>query len=490
MKHALPLIVLVVVWTPIAGRAQPVSDPTTIALRPAAEPRPALRYRLVPERRAQVAGNAAVFYHRAIQMVFERRARFSAPDQGKDRVRGAPLYDRIHDWITDPVDKLPREDARKVLDAFDDPLKECELGAIRSSCDWEFDLRSDGISMRLPDIQEMRFLAQLVALQARAAIVDGKTDEAVHWIVTGLVMGRHVSEGPVVIQALVGVSIDVIMLRRIEDLIQVPGAPNLVWALADAPRPFIDMRRCLEGERYLLEKEFPDLTELENGPWTLDRTRKFTDELERKLFALTSSDPGSSRGNGNAALTRRIGIAAMAAKVYPEAKKALIEAGEPESTVAAMPVVQVATLYTVREYHRLLDDSYKWLNVPYWQSSGKVDRPVMQKAEEKLANPMLWMFYTLMPALNQVRLASLRLDRHLDALQCIEAVRMYAAEHDGALPASLDLIKDAPVPMDPLTGKRFAYTQDGDSATLVAPAPAGAPKNPTFTLRYILKFAH
>jgi RNA polymerase sigma-70 factor (ECF subfamily) len=54
-------------------------------------------------------------------------------------------------------------------------------------------------------------------------------------------LGRHVSPGPSVIQALVGIAIDFTMVRNMEDLIQIPAAPNLYWSLADRPRPFIDM---------------------------------------------------------------------------------------------------------------------------------------------------------------------------------------------------------------------------------------------------------
>ena len=42
----------------------------------------------------------------------------------------------------------------------------------------------------------MRSLGRLMQLKARLAILDGKTDEAMHWIETGFVMGRHVEPGP------------------------------------------------------------------------------------------------------------------------------------------------------------------------------------------------------------------------------------------------------------------------------------------------------
>ena len=71
-------------WWPSAASAQPPPEPppTVIIVRPAAEPVPALKYRLVPERITLVPGNAAIFYHRAIQLELERAA---GSRQGKGR---------------------------------------------------------------------------------------------------------------------------------------------------------------------------------------------------------------------------------------------------------------------------------------------------------------------------------------------------------------------------------------------------------------------
>ncbi len=56
--------------------AGPEGDkPTLIVLRPAAAPVPALKYQLLPERRSLVAGNAALFYHRATEMSMQQQAR-------------------------------------------------------------------------------------------------------------------------------------------------------------------------------------------------------------------------------------------------------------------------------------------------------------------------------------------------------------------------------------------------------------------------------
>ena len=56
-------------------------------------------------------------------------------------------------------------------------------------------------------------------------------------------------------------------------------------------------------------------------------------------------------------------------------------------------------------------------------------------------------------------------------LQCIEAIRLYMASHDGRLPGSLDEITEVPIPLNPMTGKPFPYRLEGDKAILDSFAP-------------------
>ena len=46
------------------------------------------------------------------------------------------------------------------------------------------------------------------------------------------------------------------MLGRVEELIQAPGSPNLYWALTDLPRPLLDLRKALQGEKLITDAEF------------------------------------------------------------------------------------------------------------------------------------------------------------------------------------------------------------------------------------------
>ena len=79
----------------------------------------------------------------------------------------------------------------------------------------------------------------------------------------------------------------------------------------------------------------------------------------------------------------------------------------------------------------------------------------------------------ILPAVTKVYLVEARTDRRIAALRCIEAVRLYAASHGGALPASMAEITEVPVPLDPVTGKSFEYAASETKATLTGPPPAG-----------------
>jgi tetratricopeptide (TPR) repeat protein len=73
----------------------------------------------------------------------------------------------------------------------------------------------------------------------------------------------------------------------------------------------------------------------------------------------------------------------------------------------------------------------------------------------------------------RVHLLMNRLDRHLAILQCIEAMRLYIAAHEGRFPKQLSDITLVGVPDDPVTGKPFIFSRTGSKAVLEGPAPKG-----------------
>jgi hypothetical protein len=77
-------------------------------------------------------------------------------------------------------------------------------------------------------------------------------------------------------------------------------------------------------------------------------------------------------------------------------------------------------------------------------------------------------------------------DRQIAALRCVEAIRLYAAAHDGKLPAKLADITEVPVPVDPVNGKEFDYKLKEGKATLYGPPPGDDMPTPANVVNYEL----
>ena len=116
---------------------------------------------------------------------------------------------------------------------------------------------------------------------------------------------------------------------------------------------------------------------------------------------------------------------------------------------------------------------FKWFNVPYWEARkgfAAVDQKFKTELRDREIIPIASL---LLPAVNKCRDASVRSQRRIDLLRVVEALRLYAAEHEGKLPSALDDIKEVPIPLDPVSGKPFGYKLEGGTATLDAPPPPG-----------------
>jgi hypothetical protein len=88
---------------------------------------------------------------------------------------------------------------------------------------------------------------------------------------------------------------------------------------------------------------------------------------------------------------------------------------------------------------------------------------------------------------DKVRLISKRLDNNLNGLQCVEAIRHYAATHDGQLPQSLDDIKDLEIPKDLISGNAFEYRRTATGATLRSAIPKAGNERDAVRYDIVLK---
>ncbi len=498
MRCVVAFLALAVTLPPAAvrGRDEPEEpEPTVILVRPAASPVPALRYSLLPDRRELIPGNAAIFYHRAIEYLLDAESgqRLEAQRAKTSPKQLAAEGETVQGWLTQPLAMLPREAIRKHLDRYANSLREVELGARREYCDWELQRRDEGFNLLLLDMQETRALARLLVLKTRLEIAEGRIDSALQWLQTGLALGHHVGQhAGSIIQSLISAAITTQMAVPLDDLIQAPGAPNLYWALANRPRPFLDISTALDGEKLLLEKEFPQLKNLEPLPWSIEQARTFSDDFQKKMAMLTgewsrSSSPSSRPEMKD--LGSHLMFTALVARVYPEAKRRLIAQGRPAAEVEAMPSIQVVAFHSYRLYERARDDILKWAGLPYWQAANGITEserhPGMGWDQLKGGIP----FGLVLPAFASAFIVPARVERRLNVVQYIEAIRLYAANHNGSLPPNLEAITEAPVPIDPATGKFFDYKVEGSTASLTAPGPLRFENIPQFKIRYELKLA-
>jgi hypothetical protein len=98
------------------------------------------------------------------------------------------------------------------------------------------------------------------------------------------------------------------------------------------------------------------------------------------------------------------------------------------------------------------DDYLKWLNLPSWQMWQGVHEveQAWLKDNNRRQNPIIAL---LLPALSKTVQAQLRLQFHLAGLRGAEALRLYAAGHNGRAPEKWSDIKEVPLPLNPFTGQ-------------------------------------
>jgi len=428
----------------IPGGAAAQDKPSVIRMTvsPASEPVPALKYRFLPRAFEQKLGNAALLYYRML-----------------DRIDGKDDAEKLSKWLDVAPAKLPRAEVRRMLDKYATILKETELAAGRDHCNWAFPFREEGLNTTLPPLSKFRHLGKLLALRVRLEIAEGQFDKAVRTLQTGFAFARHQADGDLLICGLVGGAMTDTMLRQAQALSQAPDAPNLYWALATLRRPAVDISKGLWNEAEGLYLWFPALRDVTRKPIRL--------EDYEALFSGQLFDTRAS------ATERKLAVTALGIKLYPHARKYLAGKGCSAKQIDAMPVRQVIAIYMVETFERLRDNMFKWFLLPYHEAHASIRRTELAM-NTAVVDPAMPGFPLgmMLPALGRAYFHQVRLDRRVAALRCIEAVRMYAASHDGKLPQKLSNVRAVPVPVNPVTGRPFIYKVSGRTFTLIADAPS------------------
>jgi hypothetical protein len=441
----------------------------SLTLSPQAESRPALKYRLLPMDFDRKPGNAVPIY---LRLVHEQR------DETRKRWLEVPTK-----WNKLPLDRLPRDEARKFLKGHAYMLRQLDLGARRKRADWNYTLdMGDPIALLLPDMHAMRSYARLLVLQARLALADGDFAAALHTLETGFAFSRHVAQGPFLITGLVAVATANSFADTLIDLVERPDAPNLYWPLTALPRPLIGMRRGEELEQHMLLMQFPDLADLDRP-----RSTKQWDEVLARVRTEYRRILRIEHGSKPVPASRPPDEPADRSPDLETARKYLIEQRQlPAARVKEMPAAQVLAVWIRAAYTDYQDDYYKASYLPFAKA-----RPLFAAARKRLLTApdteAVGLVRALLPALDKVQLAQVRLDRRIAALRVIEAVRLHAAAHGGKLPDKLSDVTVAPIPDDPGTGKPFVYQRDGATATLISTIPGEAQEHTGLRYRLTMR---
>ena len=319
------------------------------------------------------------------------------------------------------------------------------------------------------ELGPLQDLAAALQVRFRAEVAGRHFDAALCTAKTLFALARHLGEHPTEVANLVGLWAAHLSLGTLEEMVQQPGCPNLYWALTDLPCPLVDLRKGVQGDRTLVAAELRSLHD--DTPMTETEIEELVSHLSGVMgFALEQS--GRPPRNVRARLQARV----KDPERVRAARQRLIEAGYGPDSVKTFPPMQVILVDEKRDYEVQRDERIKLLALPLWQ----IDSPVGGKELTSEGDGLL---VDLLPHIIKLRRTQGQLEQQIAFLRHVEALRMYAARHNGKLPAKLSDVS-VPLPIDPVSGKPFVYAIDGAIAHIRGSSVQAEEKDPRSNVHY------
>jgi hypothetical protein len=442
---------------PAAGWAdEPQSYETVIAMtvQRAPAPRPALKYQLLPELRDMSPGNPIHMYSKC----FAEQYNFW---------RNKEAVENREKWQTIPLHDLPLDRIKAIYNRRG-PLRYADAAARLDRVDWQIllDLKREGPNLLLPDVQGLRELAGALKVRFRIEVAERRYDDAVHTAQTMFALARHFGEHPTIIGDLVGIAIAFVAIGPVDEMIQQPGSPNLFWALTDLPSPLVDLRLGVQGERAMMMSLFNLMDE--RAPMSEAQMEKAVDAI-RQIF---------KAWNLKKDVRQTLDRLAKDADHVRAARRRLTEVLGAGDAIDKFPALQVVLLDEKRDYEERRDAEARAMALPFWQARTFLRAGTRPEGERENA-----LLAELAPSFSKVKMARARLEQRIGLLRCVEALRIYAAAHEGRLPAKLADV-DLPLPVDAVTGEPFVYELKGTTAIIRGTPPRGMEKTLGYNVRY------
>lgn len=448
------LMVCAMLLTPLVASAEPPKESIIqFNCSPAPFPKPALKYQLLPELKDMKAGNPILGYLRCFA-------------EGNNFFFSKESYKQQEKWESMPIDQLPVEKMRTYGGTH---LTQADWAARLTTPDWQAlsHLRQDGARMLLPDVQQMRALARALKVRFRGEIADNRFEDALTTAQTMLAMAKHFEEHPTLISTLVGTAIGLIAEEALEEMIQQPNCPNLFWALSTLPRPLIQLRKAISGERLIWHVEMKPISD--KAPMTEAKLEKFYQQV---VLLLGYENGKNKEKEVRDWLKRKI----TDENYLSQARKRLAEVGLKQTVLKKFPATQIVWLDEKYRLVTALDEHHKFTFLPYSKAEALL---------KSIKEPKDVIFAKFGSFYLKIRQAQERVTQRFAMLQNLEAIRWYAYKEKGKLPKSLNDIQ-LPLLNDPITDKPFQYSVEGNKATLRNTPPSGQENNHAMKIRYVI----
>ncbi len=426
-------------------------DTRAFELTPTPPPTPALRYQLTTSPADRRPGNAAQAYLEAALTVSAEQsdAMDKAVDAEMDRHDNAafaaiigPLFGgRSETFVL--LDQASRYDR----------------------CNWDLPVSS---LQYTPWLNNLRLLSNVLSCRTTFLTRAGRIDEAVETMRWQVELGRAVGRGSVVVNGLVGDIIYGGIAPNLPELMDRPDAPNLYWALRPLCRPVVPLADAVRGDRAFLLSVIPVLAKGRSGGITADDWRAYAEQCAAfaalQPYVVTQAGNPPQQSGPTLAETVRTANAG-AATLLPESSAYYARTRRLSAAEAAKVDPQLlAATYLIEQDQAASDEAAKLLDLPYpqlmprWAAvAGRLrELGITAQSPSAVALP----FFRALPVTFAMT------ERRFAALTAVEALRSYAAAHDGQLPQQLANVTDTPVPDNPVTGKPFEYRVENGVATL------------------------
>lgn len=450
------------------------SNEQTIRMSPMAEPVPALKYRFWVSPSMRQLGDVNPFLTRAIVLYLSHSNRKTLDEQ----------YNKLSDsWVEQKVrDESLSAYLSKQREILDTIYEAAKMESIELHSTQRNKRGRDILTASFSEIQNLRNLARLVQLDGLLAIHERRYDQAVRAIEAGFRLAEfsQCSGDPNLICGLVSVAISGITFSVVEELSQQADAPNLYWALASLPDVLWDQRSWMDGESVSMSRILYPLLEPITAPLTpaewrnrLMLSAQVPMELMNTSFNVTEANADIESTASNRA-SAQLFVGAALLIFGDSARNELIDSGFTLDQIRQKSTSEAVARITQLRFERSRDDLFKWsllqaLGKSY--SDAQWTKFSEQLTGAEFVEPSKVLMQLLIPALQAADSAALRCNVTHKQLMLLQALRAYAAAHDGKLPETLVALQPLPALPNPESGEMFQYERLSDNEAIVRRKP-------------------